>query len=239
MAEVRPQRLAWCVMARVGSGAPSSYACQLSTCAAKIYLDFPRFPSIRRPTRASFRHFFRSQRRCCGITNRKLLVPLEATRIKPPIPVCAAALSRPSWERPTVATDASARVVFATGRLKRAAPGEVGGRRGGHLGVGRAGCSQRIRADRSSRSSPLRCVYGARRPPSTTRASRVDRGPRVRHAEKYPTGAPGRSGTLEGGRGERLRALWKEGPGSPAWVPNAIETLPGGPRWFNRRPGRA
>lgn len=73
-------------MARVGSGAPSSYACQLSTCAAKIYLDFPRFPSIRRPTRASFRHFFRSQRRCCGITNRKLLVPLEATRIKPPIP---------------------------------------------------------------------------------------------------------------------------------------------------------
>lgn len=33
-------------MARVGSGAPSSYACQLSTCAAKIYLrylDFPRF----------------------------------------------------------------------------------------------------------------------------------------------------------------------------------------------------
>ena len=197
-------------------------------CAAKIYriLDFPRFPSIR-------------LRATTDSSLVSTLLSLAATRIKPPIPVCAAALSRPSWERPTVATDASARVVFATGRLKRAAPGEVGGRRGGHLGLGRAGCSQRIRADRSSRSSPLRCVYGARRPPSTTRASRVDRGGRVRHAEKYPTGAPGRSGTLEGGRGERLRALWKEGPGSPAWVPNAIETLPGGPRWFNRRPGRA
>ena len=226
-------------MARVGSRRPFLLRLPVEHLCSKNLPSVSRFPSIRRPTRASFRHFFRSQRRCCGITNRKLLVPLEATRIKPPIPVCAAALSRPSWERPTVATDASARVVFATGRLKRAAPGEVGGRRGGHLGVGRAGCSQRIRADRSSRSSPLRCVYGARRPPSTTRASRVDRGGRVRHAEKYPTGAPGRSGTLEGGRGERLRALWKEGPGSPAWVPNAIETLPGGPRWFNRRPGRA
>lgn len=44
-------------------------------------------------------------------------------------------------------------------------PWRRGGRRGGHIGVGRAGCSRRIRAGRSSRSSLLRCVHGARRPP--------------------------------------------------------------------------
>jgi hypothetical protein len=71
--------------------------------------------------------------------------------------------------------------------------------------------------------------------------TRVSRRPRMPCSTrgKISDWCPGKVRTLDGGRGERLRALWKESPFSPAWPPNAIETLPGGPRWFNRRPGRA
>ena len=65
-------------------------------------------------------------------------------------------------------------------------------------------------------------VRPRRETPSPRRRARVMSVATAAFDTKYPTGARGRSGTRDGGRGERLRALWK------------VQTPPGGSRTRSR-----
>jgi hypothetical protein len=113
---------------------------------------------------------------------------------------------------------------FCARRLKRAAPGdEVAGA----VGISAWG-AQDVRGvsgravRRGLHSSGASTARDALPPTTCGSDTRLMSNATAAFDTKYPTGARGRSGTRDGGRGERLRALWK------------VQALPGGSRTRSR-----